>query len=149
MSFGYRWGNKLGDINSYNNQNIFNYKKTADDLSARIREVEAELEFFIYNLTKTDQELRDGITEFRANMIAQKVYTMEKLENFRAQEYFTDNQTLSEIKVQEDELNRLIGDIQAELRIEMKRYNENMDKMYRENLAMKEQDDDFTRQVYG
>ena len=74
---------------------------------------------------------------------------MEKLENFRAQEYFTDNQTLSEIKVQEDELNRLIGDIQAELRIEMKRYNENMDKMYRENLAMKEQDDDFTRQVYG
>ena len=82
-------------------------------------------------------------------MIAQKVYTMEKLENFRAQEYFTDNQTLSEIKVQEDELNRLIGDIQAELRIEMKRYNENMDKMYRENLAMKEQDDDFTRQVYG
>ena len=57
--------------------------------------------------------------------------------------------TRREIKVQEDELNRLIGDIQAELRIEMKRYNENMDKMYRENLAMKEQDDDFTRQVYG
>ena len=149
MSFGYRWGNKLGDINSYNNQNIFNYKKTADDLSARIREVEAELEFFIYNLTKTDQELRDGIKEFRANMIAQKVYTMEKLENFRDQEYFTDNQTLAEIKVQEDELNRLIGNIQGELRIEMKRYNENMDKMYKENLAMKEQDDDFTRQVYG
>lgn len=82
-------------------------------------------------------------------MIAQKVYTMEKLENFRAQEYFTDNQTLAEIKVQEDELNRLIGNIQGELRIEMKRYNENMDKMYRENLAMKEQDDYFTRQVYG
>lgn len=82
-------------------------------------------------------------------MIAQKVYTMEKLENFRAQEYFTDNQTLAEIKVQEDELNRLIGNIQGELRIEMKRYNENMDKMYKENLAMKEQDDDFTRQVYG
>ena len=74
---------------------------------------------------------------------------MEKLENFRAQEYFTDNQTLAEIKVQEDELNRLIGNIQGELRIEMKRYNENMDKMYKENLAMKEQDDDFTRQVYG
>ena len=100
-------------------------------------------------MTKTDQELRDGIKEFRANMIAQKVYTMEKLENFRAQEYFTDNQTLAEIKVQEDELNRLIGNIQGELRIEMKRYNENMDKMYKENLAMKEQDDDFTRQVYG
>ena len=82
-------------------------------------------------------------------MIAQKVYTMEKLENFRDQEYFTDNQTLAEIKVQEDELNRLIGNIQGELRIEMKRYNENMDKMYKENLAMKEQDDDFTRQVYG
>ena len=74
---------------------------------------------------------------------------MEKLENFRDQEYFTDNQTLAEIKVQEDELNRLIGNIQGELRIEMKRYNENMDKMYKENLAMKEQDDDFTRQVYG
>ena len=80
-------------------------------------------------------------------MIAQKIYTMEKLENFREQEYFTDNQTLAEIKVQEDELNVLINDIQAELKVEMKRYNENMDKMYRDNLALKEQDDEFTRQA--
>ena len=72
---------------------------------------------------------------------------MEKLENFREQEYFTDNQTLAEIKVQEDELNVLINDIQAELKVEMKRYNENMDKMYRDNLALKEQDDEFTRQA--
>ena len=44
-----------------------------DPLFKKIEEVEADLDFFVWNMTKTDQEIRDGITDFRDNMLAQKV----------------------------------------------------------------------------
>jgi len=83
-----------------------------NDLYDKIRAVELEMEAFIQNLTDTDKALRDGIVAFRDNMVAQKIYTINKLEIFREQEFFTDNQTLADIVVQEDELNGFIGEIE-------------------------------------
>lgn len=89
-----------------------------NDLMRRIRDVEIELDHFIQNLTDTDKALRDGIVSFRDNMVAQKLYTINKMEVFREQEFFTDNQTISNIKEKEDELQGFVDALQGERMVE-------------------------------
>jgi len=114
-----------------------------DPLFKKIEEVEADLDFFVWNMTKTDQEIRDGITDFRDNMLAQKIYTITQLDTLLEQEMITDELQLKEILSNTAIIAKQVDDVENSMRTELRAYNANMDNLAKNTTTITGLDKQF------